>query len=59
MTPVYPEPLFQPPAVCGYCKTDRKNLCAWAAAREHGLPDYKQPRTCLLRYDQANAKVPY
>jgi hypothetical protein len=57
-TPPTPEPLFQPPAVCAHCNTDRKNLCRWAGDREHGMPDYKQPKTCLLRWDPKTAPFP-
>jgi hypothetical protein len=41
------------------CGTTRKSLCKWAADKHHYGIDTRQPKTCLLRYDQANAEIPY
>jgi hypothetical protein len=62
MSPARPEPLFDvkatAPKQCSRgCKA--QNICAWAADKHHYGIDAKQSRTCLLRYDQASAKVPY
>ena len=58
-----PQPLFDPqttvPPRCTACDTTRKNLCRWAADREHGSLPGKQPRTCLLRHDPSTAEIPF
>lgn len=55
--------LFAPestlPPKCATCGTTRKSLCRWAAHRHFDGINQPQPRSCLLRYDQANAQVPY
>lgn len=63
MSSAQPEPLFDAkttlPAKCSTCGTTRKNLCVWAANRHHYGIDAKQPRTCLLRYDPKDGRVPF
>lgn len=56
-----PDTLFnasatEPPKCARGCK--KKNVCEWAWQQENGI-HFRQPTTCLLRYDQANAQVPY
>jgi hypothetical protein len=54
-----PDRLFAPEPVkrCARGCT-HKNLCEWAADREHTGIAGKQPRTCLLRHDPATAPLP-
>ena len=47
------------PPTCKACGTTRRNLCRWAADREHTEMPGKQPRSCLLRYDPAKGRIPF
>jgi hypothetical protein len=45
------------------CGSTRKNLCKHDAdlayGRENGLVVTRRPSTCLNRYDQKNAEIPF